>query len=579
MLTSCLHKLTISLLSAIIIMWLSVSVWSDVDPSNENIRYKVIYGLTNKQLYDLGMKHSISNPDSALLYFDVLINRCQPSMDIEDTRRCAEAMFNSGKIYYEHFNYISTMEILLKCRKLCETYDFKDILSDTYRYIGNINSIHADYDRAIESYNQALTLAKEAGSKDRIHNTLNNLVGAYVFLNNREKAQEYYGQLCALNSDNYSHKYDVLFDGALISIVNDDISDALKMLFQAAAYSRENNMDASKRGMPNSWLANIYMSQGKADSALYYLHLNENLARESRQTDLLVETLRGLAEIYKQLGRQDRSFEYLEEYLSLSDSVFNQKVFNNLKNAQFQWELSKNENIIQDLNQQHHLQSIYISQQRVILWIVSVCALLLIVLLVIIYRQKHRISMAYNDLFERNQANLEQEKIYRARIRELQEESVAKSTENFENQVTLPSISPLHDEASEPATKDIPISPEVRQRLLRDIGRVLDKTEFFCDPSFTINRLADEVRSNTTYVSKIINETYGMSFRSFLGEYRIKEAMARISDNTKYANYTIKAIAESVGFKSQSAFITAFTKFTGMKPSMYQEIARHKNNA
>lgn len=121
------------------------------------------------------------------------------------------------------------------------------------------------------------------------------------------------------------------------------------------------------------------------------------------------------------------------------------------------------------------------------------------------------------------------------------------------------------------------MAPELRERLQLDISKAMDRSELFCDAAFTINRLADEVGSNITYVSKVINDTYGMNFRTFLSEYRIKEAITRLGSEGEYSNLTIKAIGESVGFKSPSAFIAAFTKFTGMKPSIYREIARKKN--
>ena len=77
-------------------------------------------------------------------------------------------------------------------------------------------------------------------------------------------------------------------------------------------------------------------------------------------------------------------------------------------------------------------------------------------------------------------------------------------------------------------------------------------------------------------VSEAINEGYGKNFRSFLNDYRIKEAMQRLADNDRYGNYTIKAISESVGYKSQANFINIFTRLTGMKPSIYQKISRER---
>lgn len=112
--------------------------------------------------------------------------------------------------------------------------------------------------------------------------------------------------------------------------------------------------------------------------------------------------------------------------------------------------------------------------------------------------------------------------------------------------------------------------------LLADIGRVMGKVEEFCSTDFSIDRLAQLVGSNPRYVSEAINEGYGKNFRSFLNDYRIKEAMQRLADNDRYGHYTIKAISESVGYKSQANFINIFTRLTGMKPSIYQKISRER---
>ena len=54
---------------------------------------------------------------------------------------------------------------------------------------------------------------------------------------------------------------------------------------------------------------------------------------------------------------------------------------------------------------------------------------------------------------------------------------------------------------------------------------------------------------------------------------RIKEVRKRLMDTENYSNYTIKAIAESVGYKSHANFVLIFKKYTGITPSMFQKMA------
>ena len=88
--------------------------------------------------------------------------------------------------------------------------------------------------------------------------------------------------------------------------------------------------------------------------------------------------------------------------------------------------------------------------------------------------------------------------------------------------------------------------------------------------------LAGLVESNSRYVSQVINDTYGKNFRAYLNEYRIREARLRLMDTAAYGHYTIKAIAESVGYKSHTNFINIFKDITGITPSIYQRIAKEQ---
>lgn len=104
----------------------------------------------------------------------------------------------------------------------------------------------------------------------------------------------------------------------------------------------------------------------------------------------------------------------------------------------------------------------------------------------------------------------------------------------------------------------------------------MENPDEFCNCDFSLERLAFLVESNSRYVSQVINETYNKNFRTFINDYRIKEAQLRLMNITEYGNYTIQAIAESVGYKSHTNFIVIFKRITGMTPSIFQKIAKEE---
>ena len=106
------------------------------------------------------------------------------------------------------------------------------------------------------------------------------------------------------------------------------------------------------------------------------------------------------------------------------------------------------------------------------------------------------------------------------------------------------------------------------------IAQVLENSEEIYAEDFDIKTLADLTGSNQAYVSQVINTKYGKSFSSLLSEYRVNEASRRLADLEHYGDYTIEAIAQSVGFKSRTSFVALFKKLTGLTPSAYQKMAR-----
>ena len=88
---------------------------------------------------------------------------------------------------------------------------------------------------------------------------------------------------------------------------------------------------------------------------------------------------------------------------------------------------------------------------------------------------------------------------------------------------------------------------------------------------FTLPRLAELAGDTRNNVSEAINQRYQTNFNGLLNEYRIKEACRRINDTEHYGHLTIEAIGQSVGFKSNSNFVSNFKKITGLTPSAYRK--------
>ena len=116
---------------------------------------------------------------------------------------------------------------------------------------------------------------------------------------------------------------------------------------------------------------------------------------------------------------------------------------------------------------------------------------------------------------------------------------------------------------------------EVSSVSSRTAVRIIDELEllisnkFFLNPDINLYTLSKILDTNTSYLSKVINEYLGKNFSEFLKELRINEAIIRIGERKLMTKYSMEGFAHELGFKSKSSFNVAFKKYTGITPSEF----------
>jgi AraC-like DNA-binding protein len=88
----------------------------------------------------------------------------------------------------------------------------------------------------------------------------------------------------------------------------------------------------------------------------------------------------------------------------------------------------------------------------------------------------------------------------------------------------------------------------------------------YLEPELTLGELATQLRTNTSWLSKVINSGCGQNFNDFINEYRVREAERRLRD-PQFRHYTLLAVALEAGFNSKSTFNRVFKKLRGQTPS------------
>ena len=88
--------------------------------------------------------------------------------------------------------------------------------------------------------------------------------------------------------------------------------------------------------------------------------------------------------------------------------------------------------------------------------------------------------------------------------------------------------------------------------------------------NISLKDLGDKYHINSSYLGQVFRKKYGMSFKNYLTNYRIKEAARQIINTDKKIN----RIAEDVGYKDSDYFIRKFIEIEGCTPSKYRKTNR-----
>ena len=102
--------------------------------------------------------------------------------------------------------------------------------------------------------------------------------------------------------------------------------------------------------------------------------------------------------------------------------------------------------------------------------------------------------------------------------------------------------------------------------LLAKFQNLMLNEQLFLQPSLSLADVADRLRTNKTYVSKLVNNTYNMGFPELLNTLRVDYAQQYI---LSHRDAKQEEIASACGFLSASSFNNIFKKITGVTPKVW----------
>lgn len=495
-----------------------------------------------------------------------------------DHTRIAKSYTFLGNLEKYNGNYSEALQYIDTCIAYSKKFKEDRVLLLAYKVKGNIYRNIGDYDNSISYHLKVDSLAKQANNPLERMRSIHNIAIIKEEIGSVEEAILMFQEnLTKLESNNPSVYNKYLHINTLISLTathielnpqkatnynkdvkklatqNDDI-DALsyhymfegKIAYQQKQYDKALNafhvadsiIVSSLNNKGNLFIiyrlkGKILFEQNKCDEAITILEKAKKLyANKGYQHFELLEIFTLLAKCYSKIGQKDKALENFNlgsSFYDKNDDVkikVSEKIKEKYEIANFKDEIIKlkNATLIEQKN------------NNILKIIGAFLVTLLFLLIGLFLKNKRKNKKKFNALLSHIDTLEKQQK---------------QSITNQKKSINTKSI-----------------SDEKITSLLHSLEKYESKFEFL-NPKTSLSFVAKKLNTNTNYLSKIINTHKGKSFTNYITELRINYALQRIKNDKVFRSFSIKGIAEELGFKSEGSFSRAFKQQTGIYPSYF----------
>jgi len=291
-------------------------------------------------------------------------------------------------------------------------------------------------------------------------------------------------------------------------------------------------------------LGKSYSGLKDKDKAVqYFTKLDTNVQKTNKTFPQLREVYTYLIDYYKEKNNKEKQLYYIDRFLKVDKKL----------DEQFEYlatELPKKYDIPHLIQEKEEIIN-NLKNRKIILY-TSIGILLLILLLVLYLYYKAKKTAK------------EHRKIAQELIHNVEKRNFDSSAE-IEKEIPAPQI----PEYAEIENKIInTVSEDVTQFILKEL-EIFENKQLFLKNGITLASLAKNIKTNTAYLSEVINNHKGKNFNSYLNDLRIDYVLERLVKDKKFRSYKLPAIAEEIGYSNVQAFSIAFKKKIGTTLSIY----------
>ena len=496
--------------------------------------------------------------DSALVCYTIVANRAlRTDQDSKEMNHIARALNNIGYIYAAYYyDYQKAYENVKRSMEMSKQYGFDNNLAYVYMNMASIldsrNRLVSDETLSTEVLDNtrlAFDVAVKSGEWNVAVTSIYNMLD---MIHDKGEAELIAPDLARFKGLQLSDSVEMwqctrMFCQATEAFQDGQYQQALnyydKMLSEAQNVTT-NRQQCIIKAMQQK--AAVLAVMHRYEEAISCLQQVKQIAINHGMQSELIDNYKAMAQVYVGMGNRQMAEQLDYKYLKARDEFIHKSHAEMLEKSRFLDEMSRvNEQVAQ-------IQAKHERAHQLLLMVCLITAIILIAL-VLLVRSNIKQRNYIRHLYEKNVQLLDVKVA----------DTVPAAQAEGEQEENAPKYQGLLDQES-------------KDRLFNQIKRVMDDMSIICKPNFSLQQLADQVGSNYKYVSQVLNECYGKSFKQVLNEQRVREACRILNDTQQSSHLTIEAIAANLGFNSRSNFTVTFKRITGISPSDFLKMAKEK---
>lgn len=463
-----------------------------------------------------------------------------------------DALFQIAEAYRLYLkNYEQAFEYYMQLDKTMQNLSEKDyplILQYTLE-IGAFFFYFKDYRNAIVYFGKVPEKpVGEIKALYGIRSVYNNLGLSYLYgYNDLDRADHYFNLILKDIADNKTHiENDEIWEGIAKGnlgrnlLLRGKYDEALPLLLFSLDRMIK-YIDYSYAAGKAIDVATIYLDTKRINDAKKYLDDAKLYIQKSQRNDKKKDLFPLLSKYYALTGNTKLSMAYLDSTVTAAKSYDDE--FDAIKLRYAEQRMHRAETQAREEALQHEKEkSTNYFQTLIIAFTALLLLSLLSILLIIMYRRKRA--------------------AYRALTMRIQQWAHTAANENiYSNEAGVAATENTNGHVKQASQSDYV--------LIDKLNEIVEAKKLFTNSDMTLDILAEYLNCNRVHLSQAINRVTGKNFNQYINEYRVREAILILSNETS-AKQTIDAIAYESGFNDRRTFYRVFKSATGLSPTDFR---------